>query len=123
MKNVIIVLTLVMTLTGCGVSRIKSNNYHPLGRNVSSSERSAEFYDCYKQASGQQSSNVKGTQVNVYHGDNSNQETDGDMLRMCMGSKGYGLRGSTNGEVVMNVITLPLSVSLCFLGECPRDFW
>jgi hypothetical protein len=53
------------------------------------------FYNCYKQASGLQSSGVNGTQVNVYHGDSSNQETDGVMLRVCMRANGYKLRGGS----------------------------
>ena len=61
--------------------------------------------------------------MNVYHGDSSNQETDGAMLRVCMRANGYKLRGSTGGEAVIGFLTLPLSLSFCVLGECPRDFF
>ena len=122
MKNVIIVLTLVMTLTGCDVSRVKDSNYNPVTRGVSRDVRSADFYDCYKQASGQQSSNVKGTQVNVYHGDSSKQKLNKKMLKICMEAKGYRLRGRTNNEGIVTILTLPLGMAVGLLsGE--NDFY
>jgi|APSaa5957512535_1039671.scaffolds.fasta_scaffold223859_2 hypothetical protein len=125
MKNVIIVLTLIMTLTSCSVSRVKDYNYNPVAKNVSREGRSSEFYDCYKQASGQQSSgNMQGTQVNVYNANSPSHDLDKEMLENCMRARGYSLRGETTTETVTSWITSPITISLCLLiGKCNMDIY
>ena len=117
MKNLLraaLVSTIIMSLTGCGVSRANQKNWTP-----DYSNKNTHFYNCLRESQGFQSSaNISGN----YGSAQSGQKTNKEMLSSCMISKGYQLRKTTKNENIITIITLPLSIPLILLGG-DRDFY
>jgi len=119
MKWIPILFVIVMTQTGCAVSRLKVNNWNP-----DNYSRANDFYECLRKSQ-QLESNAYVT-ANEHRASGSARTgavTNKEILVACMNAKGYQLRKITGGELALSLATLPLSVPLTVLGGDVNDFY
>lgn len=119
MKRLVFLVLMAMLVTGCGVSRMKVQNWNP-GNDL----RGSTFYECLQQA--QQVESTAGFVANqngATGGARTGAKTNQDMLVACMNAKGYQLRRMTGGEVVSTIITSPLAVTFTILGADVDNFY
>jgi hypothetical protein len=112
MKRIIVFALVIMLLTGCGVSRTRVNNWNP-----NDYPRASTFYECLQQA--QQVESRAGFGANQYGAAGSARTgaiTNKEILVACMNAKGYQLRKITGVEIVISLITLPLSIPFVLIG-------
>lgn len=119
MKELTFFVVVAMLLTGCGVSRTKAINWNP-----DDYSRAGTFYECLQQA--QQVESRADFGANQYGASGSARTgaiTNKEILVACMNSKGYKLRAITNSELVISLITLPISIPFALLGTPVGDFY
>ena len=118
MKITLFVLSAIL-LTGCGVSRMNVNNWQP-----NDYQRSSVFYECLQQA--QQVESRAGFYADknaAAGGARTGAVTNKEILVACLNAKGYNLRSITNTELVISLVTLPLSITFAILGADVGDFY
>ena len=106
MKRISFFILAAILLSGCGVSRMKAVNWNPYN-----DERGSIHYQCLQEA--QQSESRAAFAVNQYGGSGgaySGAKTNKDLLDACMHAKGYELRPLTNTELVITLVTLPITI-------------
>jgi hypothetical protein len=119
MKVVAFIGMVAILLSGCGISRVRVQNYNP-----NDYARQSAFYECLQQA--QQIESTAGFAANQNFAAGSARTgaiTNKPLLVACMESKGYQLRSMTGFEVGFTLVTLPLSIPFAILGADVNDFY
>lgn len=119
MKGLTFLVVVAMLLTGCGVSRMKVANWNP-----NDYSRASTFYECLQQAQQVESrADFGANQYGAAGRARTGAITNKEILVACMNAKGYQRRAITTGELVISIITLPLSFCFALLGADVGDFY
>lgn len=116
----LILTSVFLLLTGCGVSSFKAQNWNPTDHADLNTElyRSKYLEICRRQA--QQTDVISNETDKKEIGYTNINKT---ILTSCMEAKGYKLRELTGTEVFFDTVTAPIEFPMMILGENIDDVY
>ena len=122
--NRLILASVFLLFTGCGVSAFKAQNWNPTDNTDPNTGlyRSKYLEICRRQAQQPDVSSNDTTYKEPGNGDryaNYNR----NLLTSCMEAKGYKLRELTGTEVFFDTVTAPIEFPMLILGQSIDDIY
>lgn len=115
----VINITILLLLTGCGVSPFKPQNWQP--NDVYASKK---LYTCLQQSQQIESSAFFGANQSVATGSsNTSANTNKNLLTSCMNANGYNLRPMTQKEAIIGLLSFPLIFPLAIVFNDDLNSW